>query len=244
VFRYLLPGPLFNARFTIPDVQFPGTLYWKSNTFNISSVGTIYEREIRILIDEETQSAAEYDAMILEQHRPSLKIGSQTAGADGNISMVYLPGNVQTAFTGLGTFYPDGRPAQRIGIVPDVLVSPTIEGLRQQRDEVLEAALQQKLLTSVAIQRTPSLPEQFALSQNYPNPFNPSTTISYQLPKASRVSLKVFNTLGQQVAMLIDEEKSAGYHQARWDAALPSGVYFYRLQAGGYLETKRMILLR
>lgn len=82
------------------------------------------------------------------------------------------------------------------------------------------------------------------LEQNYPNPFNPSTTIRYQLPKASRVSLKIFNTLGQEVAVLVDEEKEAGYYQARWDAALPSGVYFYRLQTGDYLETKKMILLR
>jgi hypothetical protein len=85
--------------------------------------------------------------------------------------------------------------------------------------------------------------ENFLLDQNYPSPFNPSTTIRYQLPKSSRVSLKAFNTLGQEVAVLVDEEKVAGYYQVRWSAALPSGVYFYRLQAGEYLETKKMILL-
>ena len=88
-----------------------------------------------------------------------------------------------------------------------------------------------------------SLPVEFQLQQNYPNPFNPSTTISFSIPKASRVYLKIFNILGQEVAVLVDEEKGAGYYQVRWEAALPSGVYFYRLQAGEYVETKKMILL-
>jgi len=90
-----------------------------------------------------------------------------------------------------------------------------------------------------------SLPPQFALSQNYPNPFNPSTTIGYSLPKAARVSLRVFNTLGQEVASLMNGEKEAGTYQVTWNAAgMPSGVYIYRLQAGGFVESKKLTLLR
>ena len=88
------------------------------------------------------------------------------------------------------------------------------------------------------------IPEQFGLEQNYPNPFNPSTTISYQLPKVSSVSLSVFNTLGQQVATLVDEKKEPGYYTVRWNATVPSGIYFYRLHAGEFVETKKMIHLR
>jgi len=89
------------------------------------------------------------------------------------------------------------------------------------------------------------VPDEFALSQNYPNPFNPSTTIRYELPHASRVSLKVYNTLGQEVATLVNETKSAGVYTVQFDAAnLASGVYFYRLQAGDFVEVMKLVLLR
>jgi hypothetical protein len=87
------------------------------------------------------------------------------------------------------------------------------------------------------------VPSSFALLQNYPNPFNPSTTITYELPRTATVSLRIFNTLGQEVASLVNERKEAGYYQATWNATMPSGIYFYRLQAGEYVETKKMVLL-
>jgi hypothetical protein len=88
-------------------------------------------------------------------------------------------------------------------------------------------------------------PEGFSLSQNYPNPFNPSTTIRYGLPERSRVSLAVYNTLGQQVTVLQNGEQEAGYYDAKFDAStLPSGVYFSRLQAGSYVETRKLCLVR
>lgn len=85
----------------------------------------------------------------------------------------------------------------------------------------------------------------FALEQNYPNPFNPSTTIRYGLRNRTHVLLSIFNTLGQQVAILQNGEQDTGYHEVKFDAQnLPSGVYFYRIQAGNYTETKRLLLLR
>jgi enterochelin esterase-like enzyme len=88
------------------------------------------------------------------------------------------------------------------------------------------------------------LPDRFELSQNYPNPFNPSTTISYQLPKDSRVVLKVFNQLGQEIATLVDRHQNAGTYRVQWGAQIPSGVYLYRLQAESFVDVKKMILLR
>jgi hypothetical protein len=87
--------------------------------------------------------------------------------------------------------------------------------------------------------------ERFSLEQNYPNPFNPSTTIRYELPHSSWVSLKVYNTLGQEVATLVKETKAAGVYTVRFDAgSLASGMYFYRLQAGNFVETKKMLVVK
>ena len=85
----------------------------------------------------------------------------------------------------------------------------------------------------------------YALLQNYPNPFNPSTTIRYGLPSRSHVTLTVFNTLGQQVAALVQGEQEAGYHEAVFDAAgLSSGVYLYGLTAGDFVQTRELVLVR
>jgi hypothetical protein len=100
-------------------------------------------------------------------------------------------------------------------------------------------------LTSVQGARENVSPRDFDLRQNYPNPFNPSTTISYDLPVRSQVTLKIFNVLGQEVATLVNGEMEAGRHQVRWDAKrLPSGVYLYQLKTGGHVETKKMLILR
>ena len=85
----------------------------------------------------------------------------------------------------------------------------------------------------------------FALGQNYPNPFNPATTISFTVPTQSFISLKVFDTLGREVSILFSERLSAGTYARQWDAAgLSSGVYFYCLNAGSFIETKKLVLLR
>ena len=94
------------------------------------------------------------------------------------------------------------------------------------------------------------LPYRFELSQNYPNPFNPVTTISYSLPRRSEVSIDIFNILGQKIITLVDETKPAGDYQINWDSndsygqKVSTGIYFYRFQAGDYIETKKMILLK
>ena len=89
------------------------------------------------------------------------------------------------------------------------------------------------------------IPTEFALRQNYPNPFNPSTKIKYSVPQSSQVQIKVFDVLGKEIETLLNEEKSAGTYELIWNAAnLPSGVYFYQLKAGEYINTKKMILIK
>ncbi|MEP0861291.1 MAG: T9SS type A sorting domain-containing protein [Ignavibacterium sp.] len=93
------------------------------------------------------------------------------------------------------------------------------------------------------------LPSEYFLSQNYPNPFNPTTKIKYSIPNVgsglAQTVLKVYDVLGNEVATLVDEEKPAGSYEINFDASeLSSGIYFYKLQAGLFVETRKMVLLR
>ncbi|MBK7632778.1 MAG: T9SS type A sorting domain-containing protein [Ignavibacteriales bacterium] len=105
----------------------------------------------------------------------------------------------------------------------------------------------------ICVKKTPTgvindkeiLPKNFILSQNYPNPFNPVTTIKYQIPHRSNVSLKIYDLLGNEVADLVNEEQEVGFYNIDFDASkFSSGVYFYRIQAGDFVQTKKMILLK
>ncbi len=90
-----------------------------------------------------------------------------------------------------------------------------------------------------------ALPQEFTLLQNYPNPFKPSTTISFTIPKAANVQLKVFNVLGQEVATLVSGTLTAGTHSVTFDASrLGSGVYIYRFTGGTFSETRKMVLVK
>ena len=89
------------------------------------------------------------------------------------------------------------------------------------------------------------VPDEYELSQNYPNPFNPVTVIRYSIPKAEEVSLVVYNLIGEEIARLMDERKPAGSYTIKWDASnFASGIYFYRLQAGDFVQTRKMVLLK
>jgi len=89
------------------------------------------------------------------------------------------------------------------------------------------------------------IPDKFILMQNYPNPFNPSTKISYQIPEMSFVKIKVFDILGNEIETLVNEEKFIGSYDFEFNAAgLTSGIYFYQLKAGNYIETKKMLYLK
>ncbi|HXG37837.1 MAG TPA: T9SS type A sorting domain-containing protein [Bacteroidota bacterium] len=94
-------------------------------------------------------------------------------------------------------------------------------------------------------QEAREVPVSFWLGQNYPNPFNPNTTVQFALPSSSSVSLKVFDSIGREVATILDDRLSAGRYKVEWNAQpFASGTYFYRLQAGSFVETKKLVVLR
>ncbi len=95
------------------------------------------------------------------------------------------------------------------------------------------------------MKKTPLSPAAYSLEQNYPNPFNPSTTIRYEIPARSHVTLVVFNMLGQKIAELVNGEKEPGSYGATFNGAgLSSGVYLYRIQAGNFVQTRKLVLLK
>jgi len=136
------PTPFVKA--TVADLSNPGAFHWQAPT-QITPATPQYMGKVVILVDEVSQSQAEYTAMALRASPRAMVIGSTTAGADGNYTNILLPGGFNSGISGLGFFYPDGRPTQQIGIVPDKTVVPTIEGIQAGRDEVLEEAVMQIL---------------------------------------------------------------------------------------------------
>jgi C-terminal processing protease CtpA/Prc len=132
------------VRFTMCDLSNPGAFHLSEGP-PLGPAAPHYGGKIVVLVDEITQSSAEYHAMAFRSAPRTTVIGSTTAGADGNVSQFSLPGGLSTMISGLGIFYPDKKPTQRVGIVPDVEVKPTIAGIRAGRDELVEEAMRRIL---------------------------------------------------------------------------------------------------
>jgi C-terminal processing protease CtpA/Prc len=136
----LVSGPTDFARFTVGDVSNPGAFTWRPPVA-LEPLEPRFPGAVVILVDEVSMSQAEYTALALRSGPNSVVVGSTTAGADGNVSAIPLPGGISSMISGIGVFYPDGTPTQRIGVAPDLEIGPTIAGVRAGRDEVLEAGV-------------------------------------------------------------------------------------------------------
>ena len=138
--------------------------------------------------------------------------------------------------------------------IQDAPVTSTINGIYfidanngwlTDDDGVISKTTSGSGVTSVRMDNQSAAPTSFLLSQNYPNPFNPTTTINFQLKADSRVRLAIYDLLGREVATLVNDGLSAGNYTWQWNASImPSGIYFYRLQAGSFVQTKKLVLLK
>ncbi|HEX3186029.1 MAG TPA: S41 family peptidase [Pyrinomonadaceae bacterium] len=137
------------VRFTQGDLSNPGAFYW-GRPLSLKPEQPHYPGKVVILVDEFSQSQAEYTAMAFRSSARATVIGSMTAGADGNVSAIPLPGGFRSMISGISVFYPDKKPTQRVGIIPDREVRPTIAGIRAGRDEVLEAGIREIVGKDVA----------------------------------------------------------------------------------------------
>ena len=136
----LVDRPTPFVRFTNADLTTPGAFHW-TKPLDLKPGKPHYKGQVVILVNQNTQSQAEYTTMALRADPNATVVGSATAGADGNISGVPLPGGLFAAISGLGVFYPDKQPTQRIGIIPDFVVRPSIADIRAGDDPVLDKAI-------------------------------------------------------------------------------------------------------
>ena len=223
------------VKFTAPDPLHPGTFVRPQDAritapfqsmYNAGSNKRYFGTTVA-LMNAITQSHAEFTLMSLRAMGTVL-IGSQTAGADGNVVTVTMPGNIVVYYTSLGVFYPDGTPTQRIGIVPDIRVLPTVAGFRAGRDEVLERGIQ-------VITGTTSVAAQTGLSEKelriFPNPCQDEARVSFSLPQSGAVRMRITNIVG---ATIFTEDAIAqqGLNSlAIRTGALSNGAYFCQIIA-------------
>lgn len=139
--EYLLPESKPFVKFSNGSIESPGLFTLTQDIKVGKSNPDYYKGKIVIIVNETTQSSAEYHTMAFRTAPSAKVIGSTTAGADGNVSRIVLPGGISTMISGIGVYYPDGTETQRIGIVPDIEVKPTIQGVKDKRDELLEMAI-------------------------------------------------------------------------------------------------------
>jgi C-terminal processing protease CtpA/Prc len=224
--NYLYERPINFSAFTNPDINHPGRLNFYQHS--IGQGGSPYTGKLIILFNEETQSQAEFTVMGLELHPGAIKIGSQTAGADGNVSYIKLPGNIETIFTGLGVYYPDRTQTQRIGIVPDVELKPTIKGVRAGRDEVLEYAMNCDLIGFEA----PLIVGEGEFDI-FPNPT--SDLLNIRSIREGDYTVRVLDVLGRTLRTVEIEDETTEYQIDLTN--YPSGLYMLAF------ETKEEIFL-
>lgn len=137
---YFVTEPTSFVKFTSGNPDNPGEFVFREGA-KITSDNNKYKGKLVVLVNENSQSQAEYTAMAFHSIKNSTIVGSTTAGADGNVSSIVLPGGLRTMISGIGVYYPNGKETQRVGIVPEIVVKPTIKGIKNGKDEVLERAI-------------------------------------------------------------------------------------------------------
>jgi hypothetical protein len=140
--NYLMPKKTPFVKFTAGSITTPGLFTFGNSIYAGNENKDYFRGKVCILVNEVSISSAEFHAMAYRVAPNASVIGSTTAGADGNVSQIYLPGGIRTLISGIGVYYPDGSETQRVGIVPDIEVRPTIAGIKAGRDEVLEKAIE------------------------------------------------------------------------------------------------------
>jgi carboxyl-terminal processing protease len=228
----IYPNKKMFAKLMIPSVNYPGTFYWQNQYAGGPSGSFAYTGKIIILINQETQSQAEYTCMMLKNMSNAIAVGSQTAGADGNVSYFGLAPDLKAGFTSLGVFYPNGDSTQRIGIRPDTVIYPTAMGIRQKRDEVLEKALK----IADCINAVDDLQADHFAASVYPNPASRQLFIETNASGSQLIDL--FDIHGKQVL-----SKTINGTTNLDVSTLNEGVYLLRIRTGETIVNKHVVII-
>ena len=177
---------------------------------------------------------------------PSIRSATILPTAQGTIYVVGTSTGVYSAtqLNGMNTVWKQEGTNELGNVIVEYVTSRTSDGTIVAATHG-RGAFVGKVGGGTAVAGNPVIPTQYSLDQNYPNPFNPSTKISYSLPASSKVSLKIYDSNGREVESLINGVQAEGKHEINFNAAnLASGVYFYRITANNFMQTKKMILLK
>ncbi len=230
IVNHLYPDSIQTAFMKESDVFHPGTLFgWKE--FIGQGTPTPYRGNIAILMNEQTQSQAEYTVMGLEQFPDALKIGSQTAGSDGSTTKLFLPGQVTIRFGAVEIFYPDHRQTQQIGIVPDIKVKPTIQGVIDGRDEVLETA---KIQFNCGYKLGNDEFETQIERAVFPNPFSDILTIE---PEDDNIENILIRSASGQIVFQVSVSESGVLKLGH----LATGVYTLQYTKGTVINRVKLV---
>ena len=233
----MYPSQITFAKLTIPDLTYPGAYYWQYETSGVFGNPTPYTGKIIILINEQTQSQAEFTCMALKAMPNVVVVGSQTAGADGDVTYWHLSRDLETGFSTLGVFYPNGDSTQRIGIVPDSVVYPTKAGIRHGDDEVLDKALE--IACSAA--SIPKISNNITSIKAFPNPANDIVTIDANNLNAQEASINITDITGRVLLQKTVENTNQKISTTFNVRALSSGLYFLNVKAGEQLWVTKFI---
>jgi carboxyl-terminal processing protease len=236
----IYPNQTTFSQVQIPDVNYPGTFYWQGQNLGVNGNPNPYSGHIILLFNELTESQSEYSCMILGAMPNVTKIGSQTAGTDGNVTNYRLNQNIYTGFTSLGIFYPNLDSTERVGIIPDSIVYPTRKGLYHSRDEVLEKALQVLGCPASVPEINGSHPEITV----FPNPTNNKVSIQIENSNEAIISYSLTDVMGRQILNRKAGGKIGNVTSTQIDLSIfPSGIYILHTCIGQKQYVSKIIKL-
>ncbi|MGB5530684.1 MAG: S41 family peptidase [Ignavibacteriaceae bacterium] len=206
-----------------------------------------YDKPIAVLTGPGTVSAGDVESVRLKFHPKVEFFGKPSSGAFCSASYPDLGHNDWFFYLSTGNAYFISNHQYLAHTELDMYeeIWLTQPGVVNNKDDVVEAAIQWISNTSSADKNNAEIVSDYCLNNNYPNPFNPSTTICYSIPILSLVTLKIYDVLGNEIVTLVNEEKSTGNYEVEFDGTgLSSGIYFYKLLAGRFVKTKKMLLIK